>query len=52
MPSGLLPQYVHDLLVIARDMQCAGAELRSLAEPVVNTTSDFAELEDVQKAAG
>ena len=33
-----------DLLVIARDMQCAGAGLRSLAEPVVDTTSDFAEL--------
>jgi len=33
-----------DLLVIARDMQPAGAGLRSLAEPVVGTTSDFAEL--------
>jgi len=33
-----------DLLVIARDMQRAGAGLRSLAEPVVYTTSDFAEL--------
>ena len=33
-----------DLLVIARDMQRAGAGLRSLAEPVVDTTSDFAEL--------
>ena len=33
-----------DLLVIARDMQRAGARLRSLAEPVVDTTSDFAEL--------
>src|SRR5271169_2826618 len=33
-----------DLLVIARDMQCVGAGLRSLAEPVVDTTSDFAEL--------
>ncbi len=32
------------LLVIARDMQRAGAGLRSLAEPVVDTTSDFAEL--------
>jgi len=30
--------------VIARDMQRAGAGLRSLAEPVVDTTSDFAEL--------
>ena len=33
-----------DLLVIARDMQQAGAGLRSLAEPVVDTTSDFAEV--------
>jgi DNA invertase Pin-like site-specific DNA recombinase len=33
-----------DLLVIARDMQHAGAGLRSIAEPVVDTTSDFAEL--------
>jgi DNA invertase Pin-like site-specific DNA recombinase len=33
-----------DLLVIARDMQRVGAGLRSLAEPVVDTTSDFAEL--------
>jgi DNA invertase Pin-like site-specific DNA recombinase len=33
-----------DLLVIARDMQRSGAGLRSLAEPVVDTTSDFAEL--------
>lgn len=33
-----------DLLVIARDMQRAGAGLRSLAEPVIDTTSDFAEL--------
>ena len=33
-----------DLLVIARDIQRAGAGLRSLAEPVVDTTSDFAEL--------
>jgi DNA invertase Pin-like site-specific DNA recombinase len=33
-----------DLLVIARDMQREGAGLRSLAEPVVDTTSDFAEL--------
>src|SRR5271165_2626784 len=33
-----------DLLVIARDMQLAGAGLRSLAEPVVDTTSDFAKL--------
>src|SRR5215472_15792188 len=33
-----------DLLVIARDIQSAGAGLRSIAEPVVDTTSDFAEL--------
>ncbi len=33
-----------DLLVIARDMQRAGAGLRSLSEPVVDTNSDFAEL--------
>jgi DNA invertase Pin-like site-specific DNA recombinase len=33
-----------DLLVIARDMQRAGAGLRSIGEPVVDTTSDFAEL--------
>ncbi len=31
-------------MVIARDMQRAGAGLRSIAEPVVDTTSDFAEL--------
>src|SRR5271154_5397155 len=33
-----------DLLVIARDIQRAGAGLRSLAEPVLDTTGDFAEL--------
>ena len=33
-----------DLLVTARDMQRAGAGLRSLAELVVDATSDFAEL--------
>ena len=31
-------------MVIARDMQRAGAGLRSLAEPVLDTTGDFAEL--------
>jgi DNA invertase Pin-like site-specific DNA recombinase len=31
-------------LFIARDMQRAGAGLRSLAEPVLDTTGDFAEL--------
>jgi DNA invertase Pin-like site-specific DNA recombinase len=33
-----------DLMVIARDMQRAGAGLRSPAEPVLDTTGDFAEL--------
>jgi DNA invertase Pin-like site-specific DNA recombinase len=33
-----------DLLLIARQLQEAGAGLRSLAEPVVDTTSDFAEV--------
>jgi DNA invertase Pin-like site-specific DNA recombinase len=33
-----------DLLVIARDMQRIGAGLRSIAEPVLDTTGDFAEL--------
>ena len=33
-----------DLLVIARDLKKAGVGLRSIAEPVVDTTSDFAEL--------
>jgi DNA invertase Pin-like site-specific DNA recombinase len=33
-----------DLLVIARDMQRTGAGLRSIAEPVLATTGDFAEL--------
>jgi DNA invertase Pin-like site-specific DNA recombinase len=33
-----------DLLVIARDMQRSGAGLRSIAEPVVDATPDFAEL--------
>jgi DNA invertase Pin-like site-specific DNA recombinase len=33
-----------DLLAIARDMQRAGAGLRSLADPVLDTTGDFAEL--------
>src|SRR5260370_21935967 len=33
-----------DLLVISRDIQRAGAGLRSIAEPVVDTTADFAEL--------
>jgi DNA invertase Pin-like site-specific DNA recombinase len=33
-----------DLMFIARDIQRAGAGLRSLAEPVLDTTGDFAEL--------
>ena len=33
-----------DLLVIPREVQQAGAGLRSLAEPVLDTTGDFAEL--------
>ena len=33
-----------DLLVIAREMQKAGAGIKSLAEPFLDTTSDFAEI--------
>jgi len=33
-----------DLLVIARDMQRTGAGIRLLAEPFLDTTSDFAEI--------
>jgi DNA invertase Pin-like site-specific DNA recombinase len=33
-----------DLLVISREMQRAGAGIRSLAEPFLDTTSDFAEI--------
>eukprot|EP01037_Dinobryon_pediforme_P017868 gene17868-18097_t len=33
-----------DLLVIARDLEKAGAGLRSLAEPFLDTTSDFREV--------
>ena len=33
-----------DLLAIARDMERAGAGIRSLAEPFLDTTSDFAEI--------
>src|SRR5215831_10641209 len=33
-----------DLLIIAREMQRAGAGIRSLAEPYLDTTSDFAEI--------
>lgn len=30
-----------DLLIIARDLKTAGVGLRSLAEPVIDTTSEF-----------
>src|SRR5437764_9100191 len=33
-----------DLLVIGREMQQAGAGIRSLAEPFLDTTSEFAEI--------
>ena len=33
-----------DLLVIARGLQKVGAGLRSLAEPIIDTTSDYAEI--------
>jgi DNA invertase Pin-like site-specific DNA recombinase len=33
-----------DLLVIAREMQRAGTGIRSLAEPYLDTTADFAEI--------
>ena len=33
-----------DLLVIARDLQRAEVGLRSIAEPIIDTTSDFAEI--------
>jgi DNA invertase Pin-like site-specific DNA recombinase len=33
-----------DLLVIARDMQRAGGGIRSLAEPLLDTAPDFAEI--------
>lgn len=33
-----------DLLVIARDLQRADVGLRSIAEPIIDTTSDFAEI--------
>lgn len=39
-----LPRDTNDLMVIARDIQQAGAGLRSLAEPVLDTTGDLAEL--------
>ncbi len=33
-----------DLLIIARELEKAGAGLRSIAEPLIDTTSDFKEL--------
>ncbi len=33
-----------DLLIVAREMQKAGAGIRSLAEPFLDTTSNFAEI--------
>jgi DNA invertase Pin-like site-specific DNA recombinase len=41
---GRLSPDTTDLLVIARDMQKAGAGIKSLAEPLLDTTSDFAEI--------
>ncbi len=41
---GRLSRDTTDLLVIARDMQRAGAGIRSLAEPFLDTTSGFAEI--------
>ena len=40
----LLSRDTTDLLIIAREMQKAGAGIRSLAEPFLDTTSDFAEI--------
>ncbi len=40
----LLSQDTTDLLVIAREMQRAEAGIKSLAEPFLDTTSDFAEI--------
>jgi DNA invertase Pin-like site-specific DNA recombinase len=37
-------QALTDLLVMARELQRAGAGIRSLAEPYLDTTSDFAEI--------
>lgn len=33
-----------DLLTIARDMKLAGVGLKSLAEPVIDTTSEFSDI--------
>jgi DNA invertase Pin-like site-specific DNA recombinase len=40
---GRLSRDTTDLLVIAREMQRAGVGMKSLAEPLLDTTSDFAE---------
>ena len=40
---GRLSRDTTDLLVIAREMRRAGAGILSLAEPYLDTTSDFAE---------
>jgi hypothetical protein len=40
----LLSRDTTDLLIISREMQRAGAGIRSLAEPYLDTTSDFAEI--------
>src|SRR6202047_3041779 len=39
-----LSRDTNDLLVMKREMQSAGAGIRSLAEPFLDTTSDFAEI--------
>jgi DNA invertase Pin-like site-specific DNA recombinase len=39
-----LSRHTTVLLIIAREMQKAGAGIRSLAEPFLDTTSDFAEI--------
>jgi hypothetical protein len=44
IPVDRLSRDTTDLLVIAREMQRAGAGIRSLAEPFLDTTSDFAEI--------
>jgi DNA invertase Pin-like site-specific DNA recombinase len=47
-----LSRNTSDLLAIANCIQQAGAGLRSLAEPVMDTTSDFAELVVAMLAVG
>jgi DNA invertase Pin-like site-specific DNA recombinase len=39
-----LSRDVTDLLIIAREPEKAGAGLRSIAEPLIDTTSDFKEV--------